>query len=135
MDPDFQRAHLIVGAYVEKRMFAEALADAEKVRPFTPVSDYLSWRASIYGRSGQTTQARHTLHELLQWNKSHSVDPMIVAWSYLGVGDKDQAFSWFEKAYAQHSTELTSLKVAPACDPLRSDPRFQALLQRVGLGN
>jgi TolB-like protein/DNA-binding winged helix-turn-helix (wHTH) protein/Tfp pilus assembly protein PilF len=135
MDPDFQRAHLIMGAYVERRMFAEALADNEKFRPVTPVSSYLSWRTYIYGRSGQSAQAYHALHELLQWNTTHPGDPMIVAFAYLGLGDKDQALAWLEKAYAQHSNELTTLKVYSAYDPLRSDPRFQDLLRRVGLTN
>lgn len=53
--------------------------------------------------------------------------------AYVGMGDKDQAFTWLEKAYALHSNTLTLLKVEPGLDPLRSDPRFQDLLRRVGL--
>ncbi|MBZ5666048.1 MAG: hypothetical protein LAO30_15715 [Acidobacteriia bacterium] len=49
------------------------------------------------------------------------------------MGDKKQAFIWLEKAYAQHVNGMTVLKVDPGLDPLRSDPRFQDLLQRVGL--
>jgi len=135
MDPHFSRAHLIRGAYVEKGMFAEALADTERERPMTPVPSYWSWLTIIYGRSGQSAQSRHALQELLQLSRSHPVDPMLVAWAYLGMGDKDHAFVWFEKAYAQHSNELVSLRVSPACDPLRSDPRFQDLLRRIGLAN
>ncbi len=133
MDPDFRRAHLIIGAYVEKGMFSEALADTERVRPEIRFPVYWSWQAIIYGRAGKTDQARHALHELLQLNESLSVDPIIIAWAYLGMGDKNQALLWLEKAYVQHSTELVSLKVSPACDPLRSDPRFQDLLRRIGL--
>src|SRR5712691_3953931 len=135
MDPDFSRAHLIRGAYVEKGMFAEALADTERERPITPVPGYWCWLAIIYGRSGQSAQARHALQELLQSSRSHPVDPMLIAWAYLGMGDKDHALVWFEKAYAQHSNELVSLRVSPACDPLRRDLRFQDLLRRVGLAN
>jgi tetratricopeptide (TPR) repeat protein len=135
MDPDFRRAHLIMGAYVEKRMFAEALADNEKFRPVTPGSSYWSWRAYIYGRSDQSAQARHALQELLQSNRNHPVDATIVAWAYLGIGDKDQALAWLEKAYAQHSNELVTLKVSPAYDALRGDPRFQDLSLRIGLAN
>jgi hypothetical protein len=47
--------------------------------------------------------------------------------------DKEQTFVWLEKAYAQHSNVLTTLKVDPMYDELRSDPRFQSLLRRVGL--
>lgn len=49
------------------------------------------------------------------------------------MGEKDQAFAWLEKAYSQHSNALTKLKVEPAYDPLRGDPRFQDLLRRVRL--
>jgi TolB-like protein/DNA-binding winged helix-turn-helix (wHTH) protein/lipoprotein NlpI len=132
MDPDFGRAHLIMGAYVEKGMFAEALADDEEFRPVTPLSAYWSWRAYIYGRSGKEAQARHALQELIRSNRSHPVDPTMFAWVYLGMGDKDQALVWLEKAYAEHSNELTTLRVSPAYDPLRGDPRFQDLMRRVG---
>jgi hypothetical protein len=49
------------------------------------------------------------------------------------MGDSDQALVWLERAYAQHSNELVSLKVAPGFDPLRADPRFRSLLRRVRL--
>jgi TolB-like protein/Tfp pilus assembly protein PilF len=135
MDPQFSRAHLIKGAYVEKARFAEALADTERMRQVTPVAAYWSWRAYLYGRSGQMAQARHALHELLQWNKSHRVDPILVTMAYLGVGDREQSVAWLEKAHAQHSNELVSLKVNPIYDLLRGDPRFQDLLKRVGLAD
>jgi adenylate cyclase len=51
----------------------------------------------------------------------------------LGVGDRDQAFVWFEKAYSDHSKVLTGLKVNPAFDALRTDPRFPSLMRRVRL--
>jgi hypothetical protein len=70
---------------------------------------------------------------LLKWNRSHPLDAMMVAWAELAVGDKEQALVWLEKAYAQHSNELVSLKVNPGYDSLRNDPRFQDLLRHVGL--
>jgi len=133
MDPGFVRAHLIRAAYLEKGMFAEALADIESTRSASPVADYHSWRAHILGRSGRTEEARHALHELLQFNRGHPLDAMIVAWAYLGLGDRDEALGWLEKAYAEHSTELTSLRVHPGYDSIRGDPRFQDLLRRVNL--
>jgi TolB-like protein/DNA-binding winged helix-turn-helix (wHTH) protein/lipoprotein NlpI len=135
MDPKFSRAQLIRGAYAEKARFAVALADTERAREITPVAGYWSWRAYLCGRSGQMAQARLALHELLQWNKGHRVDPILVTMAYLGIGDREQALAWLEKAHAQHSTELVSLKVNPSYDALRGDPRFQNLLQRVGLAN
>jgi hypothetical protein len=60
-------------------------------------------------------------------------DPSVFVYAYLGLGDKDAAFVWLEKAYAQHSNSITTLKVDPIYDPLRGDPRLQDLLRRVGL--
>jgi tetratricopeptide (TPR) repeat protein len=114
-------------------MFAEAVADTEKMGPVTSAPAYWSWLALIYGRSGQIARSRHALDELRRSITNQPVDAISVAWAYLGVGDNDQALAWFEKAYAQHSTELTSLKVNPGYDPLRGDPRFQDLLKRVRL--
>jgi TolB-like protein/DNA-binding winged helix-turn-helix (wHTH) protein len=135
MDPDFPRAHLIQAAFVEKGMFAEAHADLEKERPKMAAPWYWCNLASIYGRSGQTAKARYALHELLQENQHKPVDARIIAWAYAGLGDKGQALAWLEKAYAQHSNEITALKVDPGYDNLRSDPRFRILLRRVGLAN
>ena len=133
MDPCFSRAHLIRGAYVEKGMFAEALADTEKMRPLAVDSTYLSWRTYICGRSGQKVQAHQALEQLLQSSRGGSVDPLIVARGYIGVGEKEKALVLIERAYAQHSNELTSLKVSPMYDTLRGDRRFGDVLRRVGL--
>jgi adenylate cyclase len=58
---------------------------------------------------------------------------MIFVTPYIGVGDNDKAFEWLEKSFAAHSPGLVALKVDPVFDPLRSDPRFDSLLRRVGL--
>jgi TolB-like protein/DNA-binding winged helix-turn-helix (wHTH) protein len=135
MDPDFPRAHLILHAFVERGMFAEAGAYLEKERPKMAAPWYWSNLAYIDGRSGQTVKALYAFHELLRANQHNPVDARIVAWAYAGLGDKDQALAWLEKAYAQHSNGLTALKVEPGYDNLRSDPRFQTLLRGVGLAN
>ena len=133
MDPGFMRAHLIEGAYVEKGMFAEALADNEQARPMISDAAYWSWRAYIQGRARQLPEAHQAIQELLKIDKSRPVDPTAMAQVFAGVGDKDQALAWLEKAYAKRSSGLTSLKVNPTYDLLRGDARFRALLQRVGL--
>jgi tetratricopeptide (TPR) repeat protein len=133
MDPGFMRAHLIVGAYIEKGMFAEALADNEKLRPTISDGAYWSMLAYIYGRARQMTEAQRALHELLEIEKSRPIDPTTIAQAFAGMGDQDQALAWLEKAYAGRSNGLTSLKVNPAYDLLRGDRRFRELLRRVGL--
>jgi uncharacterized OB-fold protein len=66
-------------------------------------------------------------------NRPGQTDPATFVVAYIGLDRKDRAFSWVEKAYAQHSNAMTGLKVDPIYDPLRGDPRFQQLLHRVGL--
>jgi TolB-like protein/DNA-binding winged helix-turn-helix (wHTH) protein len=134
LDPGFPRAGLLRFVYVEKGMFNQALADTYAHRP--PVNSAWYWEnlAFIYGRAGRKVEAGRALHELLLLNRRAPVDPFAIATAYIGLEDKDQALVWLERAYDQHSVELASLKVNPAYDFLRSDPRFQDLLRRVGLG-
>jgi TolB-like protein/DNA-binding winged helix-turn-helix (wHTH) protein/Flp pilus assembly protein TadD len=133
LDPRFPRADgLMVRAYEEKGAFADALANLEKSRP-----PYNSWTFSelayVYGRTGQEAQAALALAKLEQLNRGQPVDPIVFVPPYVGMDKKDEAFSWLNKAYAQHSNALTGLKVDPIYDSLRGDPRFQDLLRRVGL--
>jgi hypothetical protein len=68
----------------------------------------------------------------LQTSKEY-VSPGELAILYTALGEQEQAFSSLEKAYAAHDPQLEFLGVSPAYDPLRSDPRFQDLLRRLGL--
>jgi hypothetical protein len=61
------------------------------------------------------------------------VPPFGLIWAYAGLGDKDQAFQWLERARTEGSDRIVWLNVDPLLDPLRSDPRFQELVLRVGL--
>jgi len=135
VDPDFPRAHLIQAAYMEKGMVAEARADFEHLRtkPSTPV--YWAVVTSLQAGSGHPAEARAALAELLRAIRREPVAAVYVAGAYASIGDRDQAFAWLERAYAEHPSELISLKVEPGWDPLRGDPRFQRLLERVGLAN
>ena len=132
MEPNFPRAHMLVFAYVEKGMYAEALADVEKWQR----SDDNPWSwmmlAYVYGRSGQQVKAGAALKELEKSSRRGKVGPLSIAVAYIGMGDKEKAIAWLEKAYVEHSIS-TALKVDPIYDPLRSDPHFRALLRRVGL--
>jgi TolB-like protein/DNA-binding winged helix-turn-helix (wHTH) protein/Tfp pilus assembly protein PilF len=132
LDPYFPRSGLITDAYIQKGMFAEALAETQK-----HFLDESAWHYSneafIAGRAGRQQEADAALRKLLELNRRQPMDPIVIVQAYLGTRDKDQTIAWLEKAYAQHSNGLTALKVDPAYDPLRSDPRFQNLLARLGL--
>ncbi len=134
LDPKFSRASMITYAYVEKRMFAEALTNVERQRVPDPGQDAWYWSqiAYINGRAGRDAEARRALEKLQQRRRQQQLDAAVFVFAYLGMGENDQAIAWLEEAYAQHSNIMITLKVDPAFDPLRSDPRFQQLLERVG---
>ena len=134
MEPNFPRAHMLVWAYTQKGMFADALADAEAWRQ-TDSSPNWSWVMIAYvsGRSGDQARAKLALERLKRVETHGALDPLSFAVAYIGMGNNDQALGWLEKACAERSSSLTALKVDPTYDPLRNDPRFQELVRRVGL--
>jgi DNA-binding winged helix-turn-helix (wHTH) protein/Tfp pilus assembly protein PilF len=133
-DPKFNRCGMIVYAYVEKAMFAQALAHVETWQRFYGEGPwYWSLLTYIYGRAGQPGRARRQLEKLEKISKQEQMDPVTMLWAHLGMGNKEEALADLERAYSGHFSVLITLKVEPAFDPLRSDPRFQDLLRRVGL--
>ena len=130
--PGFPRANMIMYAYVEKGMFRQALAIAARNRVHSE-SWYWADLAYIHGRAGQLREAREDLRQLQQLSRKEAVDPALFAYAFVGVGDKHAALRSLNRAYDAHSNVMTTLKVEPAFDPLRSDPSFQELLRRTGL--
>jgi TolB-like protein/DNA-binding winged helix-turn-helix (wHTH) protein/Tfp pilus assembly protein PilF len=135
MEPNFARAHMVIYAYVEKGMFPEALAETDSWRHSdgSPVSEL---EAYVYGRWGKRQQAERAL---AQWKRRSLVQPvaasLLVVEAYVATGRKEEALALIEKSYREHSNLVTTLKVEPALDPLRGDPRFQELLRRTGLAD
>jgi tetratricopeptide (TPR) repeat protein len=86
-----------------------------------------------YAHAGQRAKALRLLGELKQRQKKGYIPAAAFVHAYLGLGDDEQALVWLQKAYDEHSAILQYAKVHPFFDPLRSDPRFQSLLRRVGL--
>src|SRR5579863_2572385 len=133
MEPNFPRAQMLIDAYVQKGLYADALAAAEAWHQRNPTPWTWTLLAYTSGRSGDRAKARLALQQLEQIGQRRPLDSLAFAVAYLGLDDKDKALAWLEKASMQHSSGLTALKVDPIYDPLRSDPRFQALTRRIGL--
>jgi hypothetical protein len=79
------------------------------------------------------TAARKTIARLEEYVRRDGVGRYEIALIYTGLGDKQEAFKWLEDAYKAHDVGLVYLKIDPCLDPLRSDPRFDDLMRRVGL--
>ena len=135
MDPNFPPAHRVFEVYVEKAQFPQAIACIEQCKPLFGPTWYWSQMAYALGRSGDSAGARRALLQLERLNRRQPVDPAGMAWAYAGSSDKDHTLLWLNKAYAQRSNTMTSLKVEPSYDFLRSDARFQDLSRRVGLAD
>ena len=136
LDPNYIGVHLTIGqAYFEKSMYKEGMAEVEKelaISPGNPVP--LSWLGYGYAIGGRKAEAQKVLDQLRERSKQKYVPAWTVADIYLGLGEKDKAFEWLEKAYEERFAGLAaSIKVEPIFDPLRSDPRFADLLRRMNL--
>jgi TolB-like protein/DNA-binding winged helix-turn-helix (wHTH) protein/Tfp pilus assembly protein PilF len=131
MDAEFPQAHIWLGSlYSTIGRYGDAIAAFQKVREN---SWALGWLAYVYGISGQRNEAEKILAELERIAAEGPIDPHIMLCVYLGLGDKDKAFAALEQEYEVRSLGMTSLKVNPWYDGLRSDPRFTDLLARMNL--
>src|SRR5713101_4933911 len=126
MDPNFASAHFdIAASYVEKRMYTEAIAEYQKVLAISGRNlTYLSELGWAHARAGNTLEAMKILNQLKEISRQSYVPPFAFAFIYIGLGDKDHAFTWLEKDYEQRDNTMVFLKAEPIFDPLRSDPRF-----------
>ena len=135
MDPDYIVAHLFLGmAYAGKEMYDEAIAELQKAQSLSGDDDSLMnvFLGVIYSLSGKKDKAKKVLNKLIELSKHSYVSPWGISLIYVGLGQKDQAFEWLEKAYDERDHWMSSLKVLPILDSIRSDPRFIALLKKMG---
>src|SRR5207249_6214190 len=134
-NPNFPPAHGYLAAFYEaKGLFPEAIAESQKavlLSGGSPGNTLLSV-AHTYALSGDRKKAQFQMDEFKRLRKGKETPPFYMALVFAALGEKDEAFTWLEKAYNDHAWELIGLKVHPGFDPLRSDPRFQDLMHRVG---
>jgi TolB-like protein/Flp pilus assembly protein TadD len=135
LDKDFMRTHLRMGlAYVQERRYQEALVEYNKALEIAGDTPQIRAHiAHVMAVSGKKSEALAGLAELQERAKRQYVPPYDIALIYVGLGEKEKAFAWLEKAYNDHSTEMIYFKVEPMLAPLRSDSRYQDLLRRMKL--
>jgi serine/threonine-protein kinase len=135
MDPNFAVARWHRGlAYEQKQVLDAATEEFKKAISLSGGSPLM--RAALgraYAKSQKKHEANEMLNELNELAKRQYVSAYEVAKIYVALGNSEQAFQLLEKAYAEHSFHLTNLNVCPHFKSVRSDPRFQDLVQRVGL--
>ena len=135
LDPSFSVAYWGMGlAHEQQGKSDTALLELEKSVELSHRStNMLASLGHAYGLAGKRQDAQKTLRELEERAKHTYVSSYQLAVVYLGVGEKEHALAALDEAYKERSTLMTYLKMDPRLDPLRRDPRFVALLSRVGL--
>jgi DNA-binding winged helix-turn-helix (wHTH) protein/TolB-like protein/Tfp pilus assembly protein PilF len=136
LNPDLFTAHVIFGlSLVQKSMYEEAIAELQKARVVTGSSpDSIGLLGYSYGMAGMKREARDALRELDQLSRHNRyVSPFCRVMVHIGLGEKDRAFEWLERAYEERIWHLGVLAADPMFDPLRSDPRFTDMVRRMNL--
>lgn len=134
LDQDYWFAHVFAASgYIEKWDFAAAADEALKARDLSEGNAQpYAFLAYALNRSGKKAEARAVLDELLKRSEERYVPPYYVALALCGLGRPDDAIRWLQRGLAERDPRMTFLKVEPKWDPMRSDPRFQDILRRVG---
>jgi len=131
--PRFVLAEFWLGsAYREKHMYPESLQHFRNANGLVPDNPAL---LMAYGHalavSGDAAGAQNVLAQMQTLAQHRNVPAIYFAGIYTGMGDKDSAFHWLDKAVKEHNDRLIYLKVDPLADPLRSDPRFKNLMSQI----
>ncbi len=135
VDPTFNPAHRLLSlAYQGKGLFDEAIK--ENMIWGKGTGNEIKTRislAQIYAAAGRKDDARKILADAESAYTLTGNDHRGIAHIYTALGEYETAFTWLEKSYANHEESLCSLKIDPKFDPLHSDPRFSAMLKKIGL--
>jgi serine/threonine protein kinase/tetratricopeptide (TPR) repeat protein len=134
LDPNFvlaQRA--LEAAYAQSGMYKEAIAERQRLLTLSGNPDLAVAIGEDYRKSGYAGVLQGSLEGLKEVSKERYVPPYNVAQIYARLADKQQTLAWLEQAFNERDTQLTYMKVEPAFDEIRSDPRFQQLQQRLAM--
>ena len=131
LQSDFIPAHRLLGLiYLKQRKFSEAVTEFQTVVAGTNSGRDRALLAYAYALAGDGVQATTLLNGLL---KEDHVPPYYIAVVYSGLGDNNRAFEFLDKAYREQASMLVYLNIDPRFENLRTDARFRALVQRIGL--
>jgi adenylate cyclase len=132
LEPSFYLPHFVLGwINIKRGNYAKAIEEyriAQTMETQPIIAGFLGY---AYARNGQRDKAMETIGELNHLAAHRFVTPYCQALIYLGLGEKSHAIDWLEKTYEKRSPWVGWLKVETLFDPLRSDPRFQALYKKM----
>jgi len=133
LEPRLAHAHCWLGkAYLQKGMLREGLAELQEAASL-PGGDsplFLPWLGYAYALTGKRAEAIAVIKTLETLEQKSFASPFGIAAIYCGLGQKDQALAWLEKAYQERDPSLPDAEIEPPLDPLRSSVQFQDLVRR-----
>lgn len=137
IDPHFARSHQDLGrVYWEKGMPRQAIRAFKKAVSYSGRGSlYIAELAHAYAVVGKRAEAVTLLKELTERAHKRYVSAYAFVLVYTGMGNKDQAFAWLNKAYDKRASTMPFLKTNPTLASLRSDSRFQTLIRRMNLAS
>jgi serine/threonine protein kinase len=135
LDHDFPVNRYVLGqALIEGEKYLDAISVAEEGLRINPANQFLIMNAGCaYAKLGNRKAAENMIQRFKDLQKKQYVNLYMLASIYVALSENDLAFGELEKAYANRDWHLQRLKVDPFMDPLRSDPRFNVLLKKIGL--
>jgi TolB-like protein/DNA-binding winged helix-turn-helix (wHTH) protein/Tfp pilus assembly protein PilF len=135
IDPNLADTHYFLGmVYESLARYDEAFEEFEKYRALSEKPDEFNGAiAHLYAVQGRREKAVKLLEELKARHKPGDMLSYGIALGYVGLGDKDHAFQWLQTSCVEHSDDMVDFNDDIRMDPLRSDPRFQGVLRRVGI--
>jgi TolB-like protein/DNA-binding winged helix-turn-helix (wHTH) protein/tetratricopeptide (TPR) repeat protein len=134
LDRHFSLGHGYMAlARIQQEKYPDALVSLQASMAGSPAPSTKAILAHTFGRMGKARQARQLLAQLLDGSSGRFISPYYVSLVYVGLGETDKALDWLERAYQERSGPLLELNVDPMFDPLRGDPRFAAILRKMGL--
>jgi TolB-like protein len=134
-DPSFYLGYFVIGQVRSAQgAFGDAIANLRKAAALSGNAPLvLGWLGMSLAKSGDIAGAQEVLASLHAAATQTYVPPTSFAWIHLGLGEIDQAFTWMERAIEERDPIIVPIKSFPFLDPLRSDPRFAALLRKMNL--
>lgn len=137
LTPNSDGAHACLGyTYLGRGSYQDAVTEFQKALTLSGGDAVRAvWLGRAYAQAGDRPNALKILAQLQDQSKRSYIPPYFIATLYVAMGNKEQAFAWLDKAYAERDLYLAWIKFDPAVDPLRSIPRFQQLQQRMKLGD
>jgi TolB-like protein/Tfp pilus assembly protein PilF len=134
-DPSYYLGYFVAGQVLSAQgVFVEAIASLRKAATLSGNSPLvLGWLGMSLAKSGDIVGAQEVLAGLHNAATQTYVLPTSFAWIHLGLGEIDQAFTWMERAIEDRDPIIVPIKSFPFLDPLRSDPRYTALLRKMNL--